>query len=903
AARRVRDDSDPSMRKNLALSSSQEQAAYSQIQGLREKGYEFSQIFSLQQFKDIAKTSPLVGGLADKMAQEQFSDKLADSTKTFDDAVFRFADVVKEMLPLNGPSDSVGAKVSDSVKTIEATKGHSAGGFTGAGGKFEPAGIVHKGEYVLPQEMSELFPWLEKIRKQGGNAKSELKSLPGLAFGGYTDKYAAAGDFKARLDEYLSGEKLPEKKVKELRNFGQKILERSLEGEDYLNDFAMEQPAKIISKHENAILTEGAKLAGGYTPGSIYGFTKAANNGYPGVVSVQSLDKFGEITGIDKISGRPFNPQAFNYGKDGKTLNLAYKNLTGYNEDDLLAMKDEMADGQIDHFRKLSSKTTSVSGKYPHVDTPPLDPEKSISVSKEQIANIGKNRKNKSRGMAESNHISEAEAADWRYFSSRNMPIEEASGNIIKKSASRKNGLPGINGRQVSAIRDYSAASALMDETRHGYVSKGFSDAKELKTAAQMFDKASKNLSDAFEGSSDKFKKVEQAIRSVKGRTYEGDAAGKAATFDKYVSSKGYSKKFEYEVNEEPILKYPRPDADYKKPLKSYIHGIPRNHGSPGSPSMPGMSGGSMDGIPPWYRNGGRTDNVSSRFNERVARYARPSNLYEKIGGAAAIAYSANTWKGATDNLDETRRREAAGESTYAADKAMPFVGAAGETAYGAGLMMGGKAGGAMRLAGMGAQGASLAYEMVNGRASMTDAIPFGVSAAMDVATNPLALAAGSSLVGKYGGRAVKGLSGIARGAATIPGMGRAASSVAKFVPSLLKGGMKGLAKGGGVLAGLGVGGMVASSMGDRWSDQGRVKGIPGLGAEYLGASGDMASAVSGGSIFGAYNTAVDSSDSKGGDTGNVAMMLGDGGEIGAGFLSTVAPEKFKQIAKQYAES
>jgi len=114
---------------------------------------------------------------------------------------------------------------------------------------------------------------------------------------------------------------------------------------------------------------------------------------------------------------------------------------------------------------------------------------------------------------------------------------------------------------------------------------------------------------------------------------------------------------------------------------------------------------------------------------------------------------------------------------------------------------------------------------------------------------------------------------------------------------------MKGLAKGGGVLAGLGVGGMVASSMGDRWSDQGRVKGIPGLGAEYLGASGDMASAVSGGSIFGAYNTAVDSSDSKGGDTGNVAMMLGDGGEIGAGFLSTVAPEKFKQIAKQYAES
>jgi TP901 family phage tail tape measure protein len=35
-------------------------------------------------------------------------------------------------------------------EAASASKGYVAGGFTGAGGKYEPAGIVHKGEYVVP---------------------------------------------------------------------------------------------------------------------------------------------------------------------------------------------------------------------------------------------------------------------------------------------------------------------------------------------------------------------------------------------------------------------------------------------------------------------------------------------------------------------------------------------------------------------------------------------------------------------------------------------------------------------------------------------------------------------------------------------------------------------------------
>ena len=34
----------------------------------------------------------------------------------------------------------------------KALKGYSSGGYTGDGGKFEPAGIVHRGEYVVNSE-------------------------------------------------------------------------------------------------------------------------------------------------------------------------------------------------------------------------------------------------------------------------------------------------------------------------------------------------------------------------------------------------------------------------------------------------------------------------------------------------------------------------------------------------------------------------------------------------------------------------------------------------------------------------------------------------------------------------------------------------------------------------------
>jgi hypothetical protein len=71
------------------------------------------------------------------------------------------------------------------------------GGYTGQGGKYEPAGIVHKGEWVIPQEgvHSGTVPILEALTKgkvRGGDGAS----LPG---------YASGGPVGEALDYFLSG--------------------------------------------------------------------------------------------------------------------------------------------------------------------------------------------------------------------------------------------------------------------------------------------------------------------------------------------------------------------------------------------------------------------------------------------------------------------------------------------------------------------------------------------------------------------------------------------------------------------------------------------------------------------------------------------------------------------------
>ena len=75
-----------------------------------------------------------------------------------------------------GGESAVGGVVS----FIKGLFGYSSGGYTGAGGKYEPAGIVHKGEVVWSQE---------DIARAGGIARAEQMRLRGYANGGIVGAY------------------------------------------------------------------------------------------------------------------------------------------------------------------------------------------------------------------------------------------------------------------------------------------------------------------------------------------------------------------------------------------------------------------------------------------------------------------------------------------------------------------------------------------------------------------------------------------------------------------------------------------------------------------------------------------------------------------------------------------
>ena len=74
-----------------------------------------------------------------------------------------------------------------SFDAAAAASGYAAGGYTGHGGKFQPAGIVHAGEFVIPQEVVRqrgALEFLTRLLRQG------MAAIPGYADGGLVGRLA-----------------------------------------------------------------------------------------------------------------------------------------------------------------------------------------------------------------------------------------------------------------------------------------------------------------------------------------------------------------------------------------------------------------------------------------------------------------------------------------------------------------------------------------------------------------------------------------------------------------------------------------------------------------------------------------------------------------------------------------
>lgn len=104
--------------------------------------------------------------------------------------------------------NTTGSKTATAERVVSGSSGggYSEGGYTGPGGRYEVAGVVHKGEYVVPQpEMNnpkviDAVSTIEAIRRQRTNA-NPLPQNPGeYAEGGYVTSSAGDSSYREFLE-------------------------------------------------------------------------------------------------------------------------------------------------------------------------------------------------------------------------------------------------------------------------------------------------------------------------------------------------------------------------------------------------------------------------------------------------------------------------------------------------------------------------------------------------------------------------------------------------------------------------------------------------------------------------------------------------------------------------------
>ena len=146
--------------------------------------------------KATADLGPIAGAVAAAMLAATGAAQLA--------AAKAERDKIKNM----SVSNTTGSKTATAERVVSGSSGSGwyEGGYTGPGGRYEVAGVVHKGEYVVPQpEMNnpkviDAVSTIEAIRRQRTNA-NPLPQNPGEYYeGGYVTSPAGDSSYREFLE-------------------------------------------------------------------------------------------------------------------------------------------------------------------------------------------------------------------------------------------------------------------------------------------------------------------------------------------------------------------------------------------------------------------------------------------------------------------------------------------------------------------------------------------------------------------------------------------------------------------------------------------------------------------------------------------------------------------------------
>lgn len=116
------------------------------------------------------------------------------------------AEIASIVAQRNAIKNTTIASSGSSSTEVRQVNGYSEGGYTGNGGRLEVAGVVHRGEYVVPQpEMSDpsvasMVAAIETRRRR----RTSANALPGFAEGGFAGVAAPSSNTDKILDNILS---------------------------------------------------------------------------------------------------------------------------------------------------------------------------------------------------------------------------------------------------------------------------------------------------------------------------------------------------------------------------------------------------------------------------------------------------------------------------------------------------------------------------------------------------------------------------------------------------------------------------------------------------------------------------------------------------------------------------
>jgi len=150
----------------------------------------------------------------------------------------------RQYTPLH-PEVSAAAAAEPSVTGNDAFLSLASGGYTGPGAKYQPAGIVHKGEYVVPSDVmktskgSNLVNQLESLRLRGYDEGGEVDDD--------TDWYDKDYTFKKFRPDKDSAIAVIHRYVKRQVELGNISKARAREATNYLRRIATLKPSEIFN--------------------------------------------------------------------------------------------------------------------------------------------------------------------------------------------------------------------------------------------------------------------------------------------------------------------------------------------------------------------------------------------------------------------------------------------------------------------------------------------------------------------------------------------------------------------------------------------------------------------------------------------------------------------------------